>query len=218
MGGNLDWTIDSSTFYEGEFSAKSGEITDDQTTEISLEIDVLTANEIRFFKKVSSESGYDFLKFYIDETELASWAGELDWSEEVFPVNIGEHVFKWVYSKDGLVSSESDCAWIDNVTLPISFPNLVENEVAIDQYSLKQNYPNPFNPTTIIDYTIPSDQHVEIAVFNLRGEKIADLVNKNIKAGLHKVNFNASRFASGQYLYQFKTKDFTETKKMLLIK
>ena len=116
--GDADWQIDSSESSEGNYSVKTGSITDDQTSELILTANVSVSGEISFYRKVSSESGYDFLKFYIDGTEKGSWSGTVDWSEVSYDVAAGERTFKWVYSKDGSVSSSDDCAWIDYIVFP----------------------------------------------------------------------------------------------------
>jgi len=220
FSGNSDWIIDNTNFYEGNYSAKSGITNHNQSSELSLSVESLGDGEIRFYKKVSSEGNYDFLKFYIDGSEIGSWSAEINWSEEVFPVDSGTHIYKWSYVKDGSVSTGSDCAWIDNIYLPITNPVSIDNnyELQITNYELFQNYPNPFNPITTIKYAIPFDQHVELSVFNLMGEKITVLVNENNTRGLHKVTFDASKFASGQYLFRLKADNFTKFKKMLLVK
>ena len=73
---------------------------------------------MNFYKKVSSESGWDKLFFYIDNVEKGNWSGEVAWSQETFPVTTGTHTFKWSYSKDGSVSSGNDCAWVDDIQFP----------------------------------------------------------------------------------------------------
>ena len=81
-------------------------------------IDVLANDSIKFFRKVSSESGYDFLKFYIDGYMKAQWSGELGWEQVAFPVTQGTHTFRWIYVKDSYVSSGSDCGWVDLIDFP----------------------------------------------------------------------------------------------------
>lgn len=85
-------------------------------------------------------------------------------------------------------------------------------------FSLEQNYPNPFNPSTIIKYSIPQDGFVNLAVYNLLGEKVATLVNDVQKAGRYDVNFDASRLASGIYFYTIESANYKSVKKMMLIK
>ncbi|MGO9481795.1 MAG: T9SS type A sorting domain-containing protein, partial [Candidatus Kryptoniota bacterium] len=83
---------------------------------------------------------------------------------------------------------------------------------------LKQNYPNPFNPTTTINYSIPMRSQVTLKVYNILGEKVATLVDAVQSAGDHSVNFNASRLASGVYLYQLIYGNYPTTRKMVVIK
>jgi hypothetical protein len=86
------------------------------------------------------------------------------------------------------------------------------------EYSLEQNYPNPFNPSTVIKYSIPQDGIVTLEVFNLLGEKVATLVNGVQQAGRYEVNFDASKLASGVYVYTISAGSFNLVKKMLLMK
>ena len=87
-----------------------------------------------------------------------------------------------------------------------------------NQLSLCQNYPNPFNPTTTIRYGLPSRSHVLLAVYNTLGQKVAELVNADVDAGYHEVQFNARNLASGVYFYRLTAGSFVETKKLLLVR
>jgi len=117
FSGNADWTI-SGGAYEGDYAAKSGSISDNQTSSLTIAIETTTDDQISFFKKVSSESSYDYLTFYIDGSMQDEWSGDVAWSESAYPVTAGNHIFKWEYSKDGSVSSGSDCGWVDYIMLP----------------------------------------------------------------------------------------------------
>ncbi|MDY0081828.1 MAG: T9SS type A sorting domain-containing protein [Ignavibacteriaceae bacterium] len=86
------------------------------------------------------------------------------------------------------------------------------------QYSLEQNYPNPFNPSTAIRFSIPEQTNVSLKIFNSIGQEVASLVNGELAAGNHEVNFNASKLSTGIYFYRIETPAFTSTKKMILIK
>lgn len=112
---DADWIIDSLNAYEGNYCAKSGPINHLQSTSLSLAIDVPAEGFIGFYKKTSSESGYDYIKFYIDDIQKSRWSGETDWSYTQYPVTPGTHVFKWSYTKDQGVVTGEDCAWIDNI-------------------------------------------------------------------------------------------------------
>lgn len=110
--GHAPWVIVSNTVFEGSYAARSGTITHNQQSVLEIEMEVKAGN-ISFYKKVSSESNWDFLIFLIDGVLRGVWSGEIGWSQETFPVAGGTHVFSWVYSKDGSISTGNDCAWID---------------------------------------------------------------------------------------------------------
>ncbi|MBC8311359.1 MAG: T9SS type A sorting domain-containing protein [Candidatus Marinimicrobia bacterium] len=125
FSGDSDWSIDSGNSSNGTFSAKSGAIDNNMTSEISLSMDIVQAGYIKFEKKVSCEnvgssSGtyYDYLAFYIDGVEQGKWAGEVAWSQNSFAVSAGEHTFKWLYNKDQAVVSGEDAVWVDNIEFP----------------------------------------------------------------------------------------------------
>ncbi|MCD4746526.1 MAG: T9SS type A sorting domain-containing protein [Bacteroidales bacterium] len=118
FGGNADWVIDDNTPYEGIYCARSGAIGDNEKSSLSLELCVLTNGNISFYKKVSSETSYDFLSFYIDGSLKGQWGGEIDWSIEIVPVTQGLHTFKWIYEKDYSVSNGQDCGWVDYIIFP----------------------------------------------------------------------------------------------------
>ena len=85
-------------------------------------------------------------------------------------------------------------------------------------YQLNQNYPNPFNPTTKISYQIANTSFVLIRVYDILGREVATLVNEEKPAGTYKVEFNGSDLTSGIYFYQLKANDYSETRKMILLK
>ena len=103
--------------YEGMYHARSGDIDDGQTSELSLSMEIMTADTIYFWRKVSSQNG-DMLKFYIDNDMVGDWSGIESYAEHKFPVGTGFHTFKWVYQKNPSGSSGSDAAWIDFIIMP----------------------------------------------------------------------------------------------------
>lgn len=90
--------------------------------------------------------------------------------------------------------------------------------IAPSKFVLEQNFPNPFNPSTKISFTMPTESNVKIIVYNLIGQKVAEVVNSKFSAGNHSVDFNGSDLSSGIYLYKIEAANFTSTKKMQLIK
>ena len=86
------------------------------------------------------------------------------------------------------------------------------------RFELNQNYPNPFNPTTNIRFNIPRNEMVKLTVYDILGREVSVLVNEFKNAGSYQVDFNASAFTSGIYFYKIEAGNFTDIKKMILVK
>ncbi len=98
--------------------------------------------------------------------------------------------------------------------------NIAMNEEAKvgKNFSLSDNFPNPFNPETVISWQLAIGSRVELSVYNLLGEKVADLVSRWMDPGNHSYTFNAKNLPSGVYYYQLVAGDYREVKKMVLIR
>lgn len=86
------------------------------------------------------------------------------------------------------------------------------------EFKLEQNFPNPFNPTTRIQYQLPSITEVSLKVYDILGNEVKELVNEQQEPGYYEVQFNASNFASGMYVYRLQAGDYVAIKKMMLVK
>lgn len=101
----------------------------------------------------------------------------------------------------------------------ITYSDLVSVKIEIPlQYSLEQNYPNPFNPTTNIRFELPEASHVSIKVYNMLGQEVITVLNENMPAGYQNVTFDASKIASGTYIYRMEAGKYSQVKKMTLLK
>jgi len=89
---------------------------------------------------------------------------------------------------------------------------------ALTTFELLQNYPNPFNPTTTIPFTLAKKSKVELNLYTLTGQLVKTLVNEEMNAGPHQYNLNASKLATGTYIYQLKFDGKTQSKRMILVK
>lgn len=116
------------------------------------------------------------------------------------------HRFSLQYWGGGLAKEQDES---DLSTETINLPT---------HYELSQNYPNPFNPTTVINYALPKSGHVRISVYDVLGRKISDLVDAEMPAGYHQVEFTNKNYPSGLYFYVMETGDFREVKKMNVLK
>ena len=85
---------------------------------MTLSVNVLADGNLTFDYRVSSEANYDKLFFYVDNVQMGEWSGTVDWTQFVQPVTVGQHNFKWEYSKDYSVNSGDDCAMVDNIIFP----------------------------------------------------------------------------------------------------
>ncbi|MHA1834425.1 MAG: hypothetical protein ACTSV7_10565 [Candidatus Baldrarchaeia archaeon] len=103
--------------YQGNYSAGSGKINDNQESWIQTTIVLTSPANLSFYWKVSSESGFDFLKFYINNTKMANISGEIDWICETYSLAPGNYTLRWSYEKDVSISSGLDAGWIDNISI-----------------------------------------------------------------------------------------------------
>ncbi len=155
-----------------------------------------------------SENSFDPVatKFFGDYVDIAAYNGT------VRPI--------WMAMNNKVMS-----VW----TALINDPELVvgvEKREVINNFELSQNYPNPFNPTTTIQYTIPNkvktmfttSQQVQLKVYDMLGREVATLVNGKKAPGIHEVTFNANNLPSGIYIYKITIGNYSDQKKMILLK
>ena len=155
FGGNANWTIVSNESNSGTYCAKSGTISDSQQTNLILTIEVLADGEFSFYKKVSSENGWDKLYFYIDNVEKGNWSGDVSWSQESYHVSVGTHTFKWSYQKDSSVSSGSDCAWVDDIQFPptnviLALDPVTDFEIFVDENNVSLSWTGSAGATAYV--------------------------------------------------------------------
>ncbi len=143
-------------------------------------------------------------------------------------------VYRWKVA--GTPSDECQVQIVDNEDFSVTdisksnfsitnTTDVKEKENKINDFALMQNYPNPFNPITKIRYTVPDaplpfgkGQGVRLEVYNILGNEVAALVNETKPAGEYEVEFNGSNLPSGVYYYRLQAGDFSQTKKLVLLK
>ena len=165
--------------------------------------------------QVQQTSGLYTLKF--------SQAGELDWAIEKNMQSNIQSMRNININSDGslIVTADYDDAGTRKIML-IKYGSTIGIEPVSgtlpEKFELSQNYPNPFNPSTNINFSIPVSGKVKLSVFDVSGREVAVLVNKDLAAGTYKADFNASMLSSGVYFYRINAGDFTDVKKMMLVK
>jgi len=131
--------------------------------------------------------------------------------------NLGDmRVTELAISKDGYLFAGT-LTGIWKTESPVTSMSEVPRSIPI-VITLAQNYPNPFNPSTIIRYGLPSRSRVTLTVYSTLGQRVAVLQDREQEAGYHEVRFDAPGLASGVYLYRLQAGDFTETKKLQLVR
>jgi hypothetical protein len=118
FSGDKQWVLTNADPYEGLYCSESGWIYDNQMTTLFVNYTSSVDDSIAFHLKTSTEDGFDFLNFYIDDVMQQGWSGETPWKRVAFPVTAGTHTYKWIYIKDIYVSGGSDRTWIDFIEFP----------------------------------------------------------------------------------------------------
>ena len=155
FGGNANWVIVSENPNTGTYCAKSGTIGSNQQSDLILTTEIHADGEVSFYRKVSSESNWDKLFFYIDNQEKGNWSGDVAWSQLSFHVTAGTHTFKWSYQKDGSVNSGSDCAWVDDIQFPPTsvihaLDPVIDLTASVDEHLVNLSWTAPAGATQYI--------------------------------------------------------------------
>ena len=146
------------------------------------------------------------------------------WNREVLDISSLANSTANLKIRFSMVSNGSvvaDGIYIDNIKLTgyNNTPTSIAGTTEIpESYSLSQNYPNPFNPSTVISYNLAEGNFISLKVYNELGKEVATLVSERQNPGSYSINFNGSNLSSGLYYYKLQSGDFSDTKKMLLVK
>jgi hypothetical protein len=128
------------------------------------------------------------------------------------------HVNILVYKSGGVIHTDQHVQ--QTKIEPVTMPTGINSQTGVaDKYSLEQNYPNPFNPTTNIKFSVPEDGNVSLKFYDMMGREVASYIDNGfLKAGIYNAEFTGTDLSSGVYFYTLTTKNFVETKKMMLVK
>ena len=221
---NRPWTIVSTGAYEGQYCAKSGNIGNNAQTNLTITIDVVTNDNVEFYKKVSCEemsygSYWDYLAFYIDGDMKDQWAGTSDnWSLQSYPVSAGTHTLKWSYVKDFYGTEGSDCAWIDNVKLPAhaSVTSIHTNSIITE--NTMSIYPNPANDNAYINLNLTDNSEVSIEIYNTVGQLVKTIDSNILQAGENYISVETSSMTAGMYIVKANIGGNIITKNLSIVK
>jgi hypothetical protein len=220
MAGDAPWTTTTDNPYEGTYCSRSGTLTSNGNTHVTstmqITANVTVADSIKFFRKVSSELNWDYLRFYIDNIQRGYWSGVSGWTRQAYAVSTGTHQLKWTYDKDEVYDDNMDCAWVDAITFPpgtlVSGVSIVENGNSTEFSS----YPNPFSDNLMIGYTLAGNEHVRLSICNALGQEVHVIAAGSQQAGTHTYNFNSGSLAQGVYYLKLQTGEHTNVQKLVL--
>lgn len=170
------------------------------------------------FRFASTSAGGKFMLDLNDQniigfTDIPNTGGWTNWQtierKNIF-LPAGKHTFKLRFFFGGFNFNYMEI--VSNIT------DIDKNTNLPNEYKLLQNFPNPFNPSTKIKFTLLENSNTKLEIYNILGEKIAELVNSNLNAGEHEVDFISTGFASGLYFYKLTANNFISIKNMILLK
>lgn len=201
------WFIDNTTAYEGNYSLRSGDIEDNETTSIEIITEAVYRDTISFYVKVSSENNYDFFKFYLDGEEKVSLSGSSsDWQQKKYVINAGTHTLKFEYSKDYSNSTGQDAAWVDNLRLPVKSSVTGLGDIIVSDLTAT---PNPADKQIRLS-GLPS--HGELFIFDMNGKMMlrTNLTNSN------SMLVDLENIPTGTYVICVKSEDGIITEKLII--
>jgi len=206
FNGEAPWLIDNGISYEGAYSAKSGDIEDEESSSMELNFYVLSDGDISFYKKVSSENNYDYLHFYINGIEKDAWAGEVNWSQASYPISAGLNTFTWSFEKDYSVSNGSDCAWVDNIIIPPYGDQFPQLTVGPEDFMIDLDTNIVYFDSVFLNNQGSGPVIYEIDAVDLFGNSIDWISIENTNGGLNPeqelytaISFDATNLEDGVY-------------------
>ncbi len=142
--------------------------------------------------------------------------GGYNWNRLLVRTNYSAYSSYFINANTGFVGGTSGFIYRTTTGGTIGVNN-ISTEVP-SKYSLSQNYPNPFNPRTVVSFSLPVAGDVSLKVYDVRGREVQTLVNERMSAGTYEAAIDGSGLTSGVYFYRMQTRDFSETRRMLLLK
>lgn len=202
--GDMPWTVVEDEAFNGQFSARSGSIDDDEVSRLIIYADTYIDSFISFCFKTSTERNKDFLAFFIDGRMMERWSGENEWTLVSFDIAAGSHTFEWLYDKNQNGVAGADCAWIDDVTFPATcIITDVEEKVSEKHNAI---YPNPSQGQFTL--ALASDNS-DITIFNALGQIV---MQRSAASGYQQIDLQSR----GMYFVQIQSEGKVETLKMIV--
>lgn len=203
MSGNKPWQISPTNPYSGKYCARSGTITHNQKSVMEINLSVSAEGMVAFARRVSSEAGFDRLRFLIDDVEMGAWSGEVPWAEVSYPVSPGFHQLTWSYEKDDLLTAGTDRAWVDEIVLP-PHQIVVQTQTPDNSAGLTATvFPNPARSNSTLYIDLPREQETAISILDHLGRTVQTLWPLHpLPAGPHRFDIDLNNAPNGLYFIE----------------
>lgn len=209
------WILSQSNVYQGLYTAKSKVIGNIDTTNLQVNMNVLSNDSISFYRMVSSEKDWDYLVFYVDNNMLGKWSGSVPWARVSYPVAAGQHTFRWSYIKDYYGTSGSDAAQVDLISFPANNNWLAINNSEINKIPV-QLFPNPSVGKFNLRFNSEQSSNFTIQLFDLNGALIRAF-DYNSVIGVNILEIDLSGIRSGVYSLVLQNDLQREANKIVII-
>lgn len=187
---------------------------------------------LSFWHKVDTEQGSDYCHVELSSDNGNSWQEVRSYSGSLYMRRAGIDIANYVNHSENVkirfrLTSDNrhnaDGWYVDDIKITgISVGDRItqnqNNSIQPRNYLLSQNYPNPFNPSTTIKFSLQKSSYVRLTVYDVTGRTVQTVVNEKLEAGVHSINFDGSKLSSGVYFYKLENENYSDVKKMVLIK
>ena len=209
-----DVDVDIEPCSEGGYNI--GYLTDGEWLEYTINVNANDLYDIEFRLAALESAGKFHLE--VDGVDVTGpiaapvtggWQAWVTVSVSALNISSGNHLLRFFVDKAGFN--------LNHLVFSSHSTGLAADALVAQQFTLRQNYPNPFNPSTVISFTIPVDDFVELGVYNVKGQLVKTLLNRRMRAGYHELTFDAGNLAAGIYFYKIDTGKYSASKQMILL-
>ena len=207
--------------YKGDTCMQSGPIPNNAKSQVAMHVNVLELGFVRFARRVSSEGGWDYLRFYVNGVPFDAWSGDMGWEEVgYFIAQPGATELKWSYEKDEWVADGEDAAWIDDIILPlVQLPeDTISTSVADVSQTLGQYrvFPNPVHASAQVQFSLKRSACVSLDLYNGYGQQVQRIYEGDLGAGTFVKGISTVEWPAGIYWLALRAEEEVQTLKLII--
>ncbi|HLG02582.1 MAG TPA: T9SS type A sorting domain-containing protein, partial [Bacteroidia bacterium] len=196
--GTAPWFTTTNNAAFGQYCSESGDVANNQFSELSISLNVTGSDSISFWYATDSEEDYDYLQFFRGTSMMSQWSGQNGWDRAAFAIPAGNVLLRWVYNKDYVYSVGQDCAWLDDITFPPFSMGVAIAEQGVSNGA--GSYPNPADGPVTFFWNTASASDVQLMIYDATGRLVSAPYNvSGQSAGQHSFNWNTEGLNAGIY-------------------